>query len=657
VSRTKPDIVILGDEPFAVDAKGKLKSRIATAFPRHNTLVTLPGVHMTQRQAFLELLEEKRRADGKPPLTRRERDEEWERAVDLIVEGQSIQIRPDPADMQLAFHADDLLQRIVPKWRIRFLGVLNRRVQGAIKRRGELWRITPLPKTPEEMNAMIAGARIGIGGKDIYYYSPTTGVRYLTCQEFENLGQLDDEELRRHLEEIRIYLGRTNAAGYPELAFFPPGVRIPRLAIARRDFLAMEPAEVRAAWAQFRDLLNGQVKPDLRHDDLANPAWKNQLVAALVGREDELAAEDTLLGLGPEFFMQIEWLPGGRIEEGELVFDPALDEAAGETDPLVQRLLDEKPRKFIFNFVREYGDLEHVNVGRVIGSLSHRPAGPGRRGVYVAVVKQRQSAEEIVSIIRMQKQGVREYLDEGSTLMDAMVRAEEYTEYILDRRLGCRQLGMNLPLRVTARRISERYDTHDGGAFPIWTPYFEREYIRGTATDKIPARRYESEDFCLGLARLLGAAAAPNMVVGRCDSMGQPLFDDGDEVVMIDDRGLPADIIVSDPTGCFNDYASPLAEFTVNYAFPVTRRRAMLARVDAFADAYLNAFLAGFQHIQGEYRRRRKGFDSLFGHLPDQKEGSFPYRWRRVLARLDETSVGELVVLMRGNIARSASAQ
>jgi hypothetical protein len=210
---------------------------------------------------------------------------------------------------------------------------------------------------------------------------------------------------------------------------------------------------------------------------------------------------------------------------------------------------------------------------------------------------------------------------------------------------------------VTARRISERYATREGGVFPIWTPYFEREYIRGTATDKIPARRYETEEFALGCARLLGAAAAPNMIVGRCDAMGLPLFDDGDEVMVSDARGLPADIIVSDPTGTFNDYASPLSEFTVNYALPVTRRSSMLGRVDAFAEAYLNAFLACFQHTQEDYRRRRKAFDSLFGHLPDQKEGSFPYRWRRVLARLDETDAAELVSLMRGNISRGVPPQ
>ena len=45
----------------------------------------------------------------------------------------------------------------------------------------------------------------------------------------------------------------------------------------------------------------------------------------------------------------------------------------------------------------------------------------------------------------MQKWGIREHLDEGKRLLDAIIQSEEYTEYILDRRLGCRQLGMNLP--------------------------------------------------------------------------------------------------------------------------------------------------------------------------------------------------------------------
>ena len=280
-------------------------------------------------------------------------------------------------------------------------------------------------------------------------------------------------------------------------------------------------------------------KPSLLRDDPENLEWKNAMVAALIGRENELVTEGDLLGLSAEFFMQIEWLPGGRMEEGELMLDPVLDVAEAGGGP-GEHLRDEKSRKFILNFVREYGDLEFVNVGRVIGSLSRRAAMPGRRGVYIAALKQRQNPAEIVTIIRLQKQGVREYLEQGLSLLDAMISAEEYTEYILDRRLGCRQLGMNLPLRVTAKKISERYAPARGAGYPIWTPYFEREYIRGIATDKLPPALFESREFAVSCAHLLGQAAAPNIVVGRCDRTGSPLFDDGDEVMILDAGGHAA---------------------------------------------------------------------------------------------------------------------
>ena len=645
-------ITLLGEPLFTADASGKPLSRIATAFPRHDLLVTLPGIHVMQRNAFVEWYAAERRRRGLADLPGPEMDLEWQAAVDLIVAGDTVLIRPDPLAMPLAFQADEMLQRLLPKHRIHFLGVLNARVRDAIRQRGELWRITPLPKTPEEMRAMIEAARIGIGGREIYYYGLATGVRYLTCQGFEELGLLDDPALRAQLMEISDFAGRRNAAGYPELSFFPPGTGIPRAELARHDWSSLDPAELRRAWEGLRDIFVARVKPELRRDDPDTIEWRNRMASVLMGREDEQAAEEPLLGLSPEFFLQIEWLPRGRIEQGEIVFDPVIEQMAGSTDPELARLLDEKPRKFIFNFVREYGDLEHVNIGRVVSSLSRRPSMRGRRDVYVAVLKQLQSPEEIVSIIRMQKQGVREYLDLGYGLMDAMIRAEEYTEYILDRRLGCRQLGMNLPVRVVARRISEYYDAREGGAFPIWTPYFERHYIRGTATDKLSPRRFESPDFARACARLLGAAAAPNIIVGRCDVRGGPLFDDGDEVMVLDDAGMPGDIVVADHTGAFNDYASPLEEFAPSYALPVRNRTDFLPDVPGFVNVYLGALEERLRRIQEDYANRRKAFDTLFAHLPNQEQGSFAYRWKRVLSRLEETDSAALVSLIRGNLSR-----
>ena len=73
---------IIGEHPLAKDADGRLKSRIATVFPFADTIVTLPGIHATQRIAFLDVLESKRREEGRPPLSAEEQSALFDSAVD-----------------------------------------------------------------------------------------------------------------------------------------------------------------------------------------------------------------------------------------------------------------------------------------------------------------------------------------------------------------------------------------------------------------------------------------------------------------------------------------------------------------------------------------------------------------------------------------------
>ena len=86
------------------------------------------------------------------------------------------------------------------------------------------------------------------------------------------------------------------------------------------------------------------------------------------------------------------------------------------------------------------------------------------------------------------------------------MEAMDYTDYILDRRLGCQQLGMNLPPRL-AVGYAETYNgqnaAYRGARF--WSVYFERVYVGGCATDKIPPDHYANPEFNRRLARLLGA--------------------------------------------------------------------------------------------------------------------------------------------------------
>jgi hypothetical protein len=646
-------IRIIGEHPFERDANNRLRSRIGTLFPRTRTLVTLPGIHATQRMAYVEALNAERRRSGLPVLTEEDEMTEWQQSVDLIMDDDVFLIRPDPENMPLAFEADEQLQELASKQNIKFLNVMNERVRMAIKERGENWRLAPLPQSPDEMKRMIESTHISIGGRSIYYYSQVIGTRYLTYQQFCEVGMLPDTELVTHLMEIRNFSGRHNRLGHPEVAFFAVNN-----SFGPDDFpeggAALVPGEgLRQEYERLKLKFRNALRPEMRDDNPDSTEWRNRMFSALIGRGESGISEETMLGLGSEFFMQIEWLPGGRIEEGELVFDSIFDELdRAPDDPELRSLCDEKARGFIFNFVREFGDIEYVNVGRVIGSLSRRPRAAGRRDVYVAEVKQRQTPQAVVRILRMQKWGIREHLEEQKDLLRAIIQAEEYTDYILDRRLGCRQLGMNLPQRIATRKISERYH----GSRPeyedqmIWSTYFERDFIPGIATDKIPRARFQNPAYGLKFAELLGRTAAPNIIVGRMNLQTQVLFDDGDEVVVEGNDGLPREILVADHTGAFVDYTSELERHAAAYATPINRRLPYLPYPRDVASTYIAALLERLVFIQQEYRKRKRSFDTLFKQRLRDERGSFAFRWEKVLERLDHTDPAALADCIRRHI-------
>jgi hypothetical protein len=553
-------------------------------------------------------------------------------------------LRPDPQNMPLARRADKLLQKQMSKQRIKYLNVFNPRVHDTLKRKGECWRIARLPTSRGEMKERIVASKTAIRGKEIYYYNATTGTRLMTCHEFARLADLDDAGLRSHLEEIREFSRKLNPQRNAEIAFYMADESFSAEAFEPWDFASMDGSQLRAVHQQLLCRFRDAVPPEFHEDDLESSEWRHRMFSALVTERGEVVQEEVLLSLSAEFYMQIQWLPGGRMVNGELAFDELFEE--DRQDPR-----EENAREFLYNFVREYDDLEYVNVGQVVNSLSRRSWSPGRREVYIAVMKRRSLPKETVSIIRMQKWGVREHLDEGRSLPDAMYRSDEYTEYILDRRFACRYLGMNIPKLVTPRKICERYFAPWTGpaGYMIWSPYFERRYIRGIASDKMPRRRFRSGDFALRFARLLGQAAASNLIVGRCDSEHHVLFDDGDEIV-VEEAGMPKEIVVADQTGTFGDYRRPLQISAATYADPVNRRLEDLPDPEAFARTYVEAFVERFTRVQAKYRKRRRAFDTLFKTRPYDDQGSFADRWNQVLRRLDQADARELADIIEANL-------
>jgi hypothetical protein len=642
---------IIGPDLFANNPQRPPLSRIATIFPFDNVIVTLPTIHYFQETAYIEQLDQKRQAGGAAPMTSEEKMALHEKAVSLFVQDGAVQIRPDSHHMPLIFAADAVLQKLFPKSQIRFLNALDPKVRDAMKCRGERWRIMPLPKQTDEMQQMIRDCRTAIGGRAIYYYSKTTGTRWLTCQEFARLALLNDGDLREHLLEIQKYSQCGKDYGKREIDFFLAADAF-LAAIAALDFSALDAAALRAVHSSLQEEFARAVPPDLRRDNPQDAPWRRRMYAALAPHGADVASEEELLGLGAEFFMQIEWLPGGRIEGGELILEPAFEETAASGDAAVASRARAQARSLLFNLVREYGDLEYVNVGRVCASIARRPFPGGRRSVFVVEMKRRDGKEDLLKIIRMQRWGVREHLDKNKPLVEALMNSEEYTEYILDRRLACRQLGMKLPVQVVTRKISEQYRSNQKPCWTtrIWSPYFERDYIRGVTTDIVPVCRFEDRRFALRFAELLGQAAAPNIIVGRKSHGGIVIFDNGDEVLIEDDDGLPVDIMVTDHTGAFNAHDADIYELAAVYGKPVNDRLDHLADPAEFADVYVGACIANFNRIQEEYRKRRRAFDTLFADRPRIEGGSLAFRWECVLKRLDETDTEQLEAAIRSEM-------
>ena len=650
-------IEVIGPHPFDRDAVGNQRTRIGTIFPFRRTLVTLPGIHAIQRIEFIDRLNAARIAGGEPPLTDAEVETEFAGSVDLIFDAKCILIRPDPEHMDLALAADDLLQELLSKRDIRFLFVMDQKVRDAIKARGECWRISPMPQSHEDIRRLIGNAKVAIQEQPVYFYNRFTGSRYLTCGEFDRLDRLDDESLVRQMREITVFSSCLNRAGYPEVDFFAADpARFGAASFQALDIARLPEAELRETYRHLGNLFREAVGPDFRQDDPQREVWRTRMLSALLSRRDQTITEDVLRDLSPEFFMHVEWLPGGRFEEGEFIPDPLFDETdRNAADEQLQRLCDPTVRGFIFNFIREYGALEYVNVGRIVESLSkERPQVRGRRGVYLAELQPRGAAAPLVRFIRFQKWGIRERLDEGKPLLQSMLESEEYTDYVLDRRLGVLQLGMNVPAGLSLQRTRDRYTGNNREVAGRLIPalYFERDYQHGLATDKLPLSKYLKAGYADRLAWLLGRAAAANMISGRAqEGTKQVLFDDGDEVLIESAvTGLHDRLVVSDPSGAFSDYQGSLTEVAPAYARPVNVRAASMPEPRAFAETYIEAFKAGFEHVQGDYRKHRRAFDTLFKHCHYDCAGSFAYRWECVLRRLEQSDVDVIVRSIRRHI-------
>lgn len=648
---------ILGEPIFAKDAEGKLLSRIGTLFFKTPGLVTRKGVHAMQRMMWLDEVNAGRKAAGLAPMTEAEEEEELQLSVDLIFTEEAVLIRPDPDRMDLAFRADEELQSLVSKRKIRFLNTHSAKVRNALRARGENWRMSRAPISPDDMSRLVERSKVAITGAPIYYYNSATGTRYITVGASSVLTPLDADELKANVKEMQTMLSRRNRMGYPELDLFPVSTPID----IKQSIKALKPDEMSA------DELKNEIRridmewraslpAELRDESVANVEWRNAMCQVLMRGPNETIVKDgdLIQGISPEFYRQIEWLPGARVEDGEIIFDPLWEEFDRTRDPELAQICDPRARNIILNLSRVFSEIDYVNVGRIVSSLARDPIAGSRRGhVYIMQCKEVGLPAAHIYMFRFQKWGIAEHLDEGKDLLTAMLESNDYSDYILDRRLMCRQLGMKLPTHVGFGQFTEPYNgANQYRGTLVRTAYFARSYVPGTASDKIPAAKYRNPIYALKFAQLMGQAAAVDMIVGRRSTeTGESLFDRNYEVIQADSSGLPARLVVTEQTGSFVDYQSAFEDSVGPYADVVSRRLPFVQDRAAFADAYVAAFEKTLASAQAKYRSRRRAFDCLFVNRPFDVAGSGAYRWSKTLERLDRCDPSNVAKRLAGAIA------
>ena len=643
---------IVGEKIFARDAEGRLVSRIGTMFFRTPGLVTRKGVHAFQRMYWLDELNGERAVAGLPPLTPEEEEEELASSVDLIFTDDYVLIRPDPERMDLALRADEELRRMVCKRCIKFLNTSSLKVRNALRERGENWRMARHPISQEDVVRLIESSRVSICERPIYYYNRTTGTRYVTATGYDEVAAMPDDVFRRQCEEVIRGLSKRNRLGQPEVDLFPlstpPEIK---KALKEIDLVTVSTAELRERLGEIDREWRMTMPPELRDETTDNFDWRNEMCYTITRQPNETAAseQELIAGIAPEFYRQIEWLPGARIDRGEVIFDEIYDEAARTQDPELLEMCDNRVKSILFNTTRLFGEVTYINIGRITRSLARNPVAGSRRGhVYVMQYLEKGFKEPKVMMIRLQKWGVTEHLDEGKTLLQAIVEADEYSDYVLDRRLMCRQLGMDLPKRLGFGHFTERYrGLNQYNAVSVRTAYFVRSYVPGTATDKIPHSKYRNPAWALKFAFLMGQAAATDMIVGRCSATNKVIrFDNNYEVVEFGADGLPERIRVTDHAGSFGNYEQDFSEYVSAYAMPMLNRRELVAEYDKFALAYVEGFRRRLIETQNAYRERRGAYDNLFIDRPYDTNGSGAYRWARTLARLDAADPEALATLL-----------
>jgi hypothetical protein len=627
-------VTFIGPDFFAIDEKGDLLSPIATIFPKYNAIVCVRGIHAWHIAVMLEFLKLRH-----PEMSPRELEELetdlYLDAVSLVCRDSLILVRADPSDMERAFAADQILQLFFPKERIQFTGLHIAEIRKQLRHRGECWRMSPTPRSVEEICSQVRASKVQVRtGLTVFYNAPTGG-RFLTYDEFMRIKPLletDRVEAIARLQEILNLYQSENSMGSRELSFFlPAGVRIDTAGLDQVVSMLRAPVsndDVEKAKRMFNRFVSHFAElasPELMMEDYDNAVWRTTMFCRLFHiKEEEM--EEWALDLSPEFHLNVKWLPGASIVGDELRFDAGVHHR-------VQGL--------ITHFWEKSGGLLSINVGRVEQSQSSRDISGEKREVYLVVTSARDEKDSI-HIVRHIKWDVFHRIMMGIPLDQAIADTIKYRDFIFDRLHAAAMLGFPI-----LSYVDIRLDEQVPRLGPIPAFFFERQYIAGIVTDKIPIFCYKNPNFIENLSSLLGETAAFSLVLGRSSPItGKIFYDDGDEVIQLNAKSMPIRLIIIETTGSFTDWTTPLIAMLPQC---LVRFRAHLDRAlkSGAPPRMIKNSVAIFAEALCDKISRTKeiafspDIRSLFDDRPPE-QGGIRNRWEGIIQRLDATDEKEL---------------
>jgi hypothetical protein len=597
-----------------------LRHPTGVVFASARVVVCAPGIHQSQRDLYVEHLNQQRKNAGLAVLTDTERLEILGQGVDLFFRpGPEVLIRPESGKELQALDADEFLRArlALDKTGVKFWGDSRSSMRRVLSGRCETWRCAALPRSTAEIIILINESLTPLASKVLYYHQVSGGVRYLTYAKYAELRYLKDGDLAQALNEIRMLCVKKS-----EISFFGAGTGGPPF--SRGDFIQVFDAtgdNLRHRYAEIDARFSHSVSSMLKTDDTSRLLWRNAMASALLGSAAQ--TEEEILGLAMEYHHHLLFVPAMQPSPAGLV---------PETIPPDSKFYDALAPQVASAIVKaQPSPPSFVNVARVEESLSEREKepNPGRREVYFVHLGTSDSDTRHF-IVRFSKWDVSEKLKAGERLETAVASAANYEEFCLDRHAGARLLGMNVP-PIRVGRAKEVYMGH-----AINSTFFFRQYFDGVSSNKLPA--FQAADYAERYFRIMGAAAAANAACAR------NRFGDGDEVIGFDQAGLPATVTVVDPTGCFFLWRDTLASHADLYAKEIFRHTGPLTaeQVRACAGAFITSFIERYKQIRSDVRNRADEMRERFKERILDPNGSSRARFERMLQAVSQTEPLEL---------------